>query len=115
MLKDQLASFLTLHHVFGLGRASLISLSEGFDGDFNRILNASRGDLRAAGLNQGQIEMGHARALLALDKKEQKTCAQTIVTRQLSVRAAENLVKQYLQKDETKILSNKQADPDIVR
>jgi len=66
-------------------------------------------------LNQGQIEMGHARALLALDKKEQKTCAQTIVTRQLSVRAAENLVKQYLQKDETKILSNKQADPDIVR
>jgi DNA processing protein len=56
MLKDQLASFLTLHHVFGLGRASLISLSEGYDGDFNQILNASRGDLRAAGLNRGQID-----------------------------------------------------------
>jgi DNA processing protein len=56
MQKDQLASFLTLHHIFGLGRVSLIKLSEKFEDDFNHILNASRSDLRAAGLKQGQID-----------------------------------------------------------
>ena len=66
-------------------------------------------------LNQGQIEMGHARALLALGKKEQKICAQTIVKRQLSVRAAEKLVKQAQQNDEKKSQSCKQIDPDIAR
>ena len=66
-------------------------------------------------LNQGKIEMGHARALLALDKKEQKICAQTIVKRQLSVRAAEKLVKQCLQKNEKSIQLGNQADPDITR
>ena len=66
-------------------------------------------------LNQGQIEMGHARALLALGKKEQKICAQTIVKRQLSVRAAEKLVKQAQQNDEKKSQSSKQVDPDIAR
>ena len=66
-------------------------------------------------LNQGQIEMDHARALLALGKKEQKICAQTIVKRQLSVRAAEKLVKQAQQNDEKKSQSSKQVDPDIAR
>ena len=66
-------------------------------------------------LNQGQIEMGHARALLALGEKEQKVCAQTIVKRQLSVRAAEKLVKQAQQNDEKKSQSSKQVDPDIAR
>jgi DNA processing protein len=56
MQKDQLASFLSLHHVFGLGRVSLIQLSDKFDDDFNRVLNASRSDLRAAGLKQEHIE-----------------------------------------------------------
>ena len=56
MQKDQLASFLTLHHIFGLGRVSLIKLSEMFESDFNQVLNASRGDLQAAGLNQEPIE-----------------------------------------------------------
>ena len=55
MQKDQLASFLTLHHIFGLGRVSLIKLSEMFDGDFNHILNSSRGELEATGLKQAQI------------------------------------------------------------
>ena len=66
-------------------------------------------------LNQGKIEMGHARALLALDKNEQKLCAQTIVKRQLSVRAAEKLVKQFSEKNEKSIQSDNRADPDITR
>jgi len=56
MQKEQLTSFLTLHHIFGLGRVSLIKLSQKFDGDFNRVLNSSHKDLLSAGLKQGQIE-----------------------------------------------------------
>jgi DNA processing protein len=56
MLKDQLASFLTLNHIFGLGRVSLIKLRDRFGGDFNQILNASRRDLQAAGLKQRKID-----------------------------------------------------------
>ena len=41
-------------------------------------------------LNHGELEMGHARALLALDASQQPKCAQTIVQRQLSVRASFN-------------------------
>ena len=47
-------------------------------------------------LNQGDLEMGHARALLALEVGLQAKCAQAIAQRQLSVRAAEALVKDFL-------------------
>jgi ParB family chromosome partitioning protein len=67
-------------------------------------------------LNQSELEMGHARALLALKNKQQLKCAQAIVQRQLSVRAAEELVKQTL-KNDGKNRANKaiQQDPDISR
>ena len=66
-------------------------------------------------LNHGQIEMGHARALLSLNTKEQIKSAQIIVSRQLSVRAAEALVKRVQQKDIKRARSSKHPDPDIVR
>jgi ParB family chromosome partitioning protein len=40
----------------------------------------------------GDLDMGHARALLALDGAQQVLCATEIVARQLSVREAERLV-----------------------
>jgi ParB family transcriptional regulator, chromosome partitioning protein len=40
----------------------------------------------------GDLDMGHARALLSLDSAQQVMCAQEIVARQLSVREAERLV-----------------------
>jgi len=66
-------------------------------------------------LNQGQLEMGHARALLALNATEQLTNAQRIVRRQLSVRAAEALVKQTQQNDAKPTRPINHPDPDIVR
>jgi len=45
-------------------------------------------------LLQGALDMGHARALLALDAAQQVGAAQHIAQRQLSVRAAEQLVRQ---------------------
>lgn len=44
-------------------------------------------------LMAGDIDMGHARALLALEKAEQITAANQIAARKLSVREAESLVK----------------------
>lgn len=44
-------------------------------------------------LMAGDIDMGHARAVLALDKASQITAANQIATRKMSVREAESLVK----------------------
>jgi ParB family chromosome partitioning protein len=44
-------------------------------------------------LMAGDIDMGHARALLALDRATQITAASQIATKKLSVREAESLVK----------------------
>ncbi|SCZ86744.1 putative chromosome-partitioning protein ParB [Nitrosomonas mobilis] len=43
---------------------------------------------------QGKIDMGHGRALLALDKKKQVEVAQLIVKKQLSVRETERFIQQ---------------------
>lgn len=45
----------------------------------------------------GQLEMGHARALLALPAQQQVSVAQQVATRQLSVRETERLVKALLE------------------
>ncbi|MBW7924529.1 MAG: ParB/RepB/Spo0J family partition protein [Burkholderiaceae bacterium] len=44
----------------------------------------------------GDLDMGHARALLALDKAEQILLAQRVVDRRLSVRETEQLVQRVL-------------------
>ncbi len=69
-------------------------------------------------LNQGELEMGHARALLALAEQQQSKCAQAIIQRQLSVRGAEALVKQLLDgdsKSKKKSSATSSQDPDITR
>ena len=51
-------------------------------------------------LMAGDIDMGHARALLTLDKAEQITTANQITARKLSVREAESLVKKVAEADD---------------
>ena len=48
-------------------------------------------------LEQGRMDMGHARALLALSAKSQSEAAQQVVQRGLSVRETENLVRRLLE------------------
>lgn len=45
-------------------------------------------------LESGEIDMGHARALLALDMDSQLSVAEIVVKQSLSVRATENLVRE---------------------
>lgn len=59
-----------------------------------------------------QIEMGHARALLALPKEQQYSIAKLIVNKQLSVRQAESLIKQENQPQSQKKQEEK-VDSDI--
>jgi ParB family chromosome partitioning protein len=56
-----------------------------------RLLNLT--DQVQAMLMAGDLEMGHARALLALERAAQVTAAHQIAAKKLSVREAESLVK----------------------
>lgn len=47
-------------------------------------------------LEQGQLEMGHARALLTLNEERQSHAANVIITRKLSVRETEELVRKMM-------------------
>lgn len=48
-------------------------------------------------LRAGDIDMGHARALLALERAQQITTANEIISKKLSVRQAESLVRKVLE------------------
>ncbi|MDF2179716.1 ParB/RepB/Spo0J family partition protein [Aliiglaciecola sp. CAU 1673] len=64
-------------------------------------------------LEYGDIEMGHARALLALEGDSQNEAARTVVAKGMTVRDTEKLVKKYLEPTPAK--SPVKLDPDIKR
>lgn len=75
--------------------AEAVGKSRAAVSNFLRLLSLQK-DVQKM-LEHGDIEMGHARALLSLPESEQKEAAQQVVTRGLSVRQAENLVRNQLQ------------------
>jgi ParB family chromosome partitioning protein len=64
-------------------------------------------------LERGQLEMGHARTLITLPESTQLEAAQVIVSRGLSVRETENMVR-HLQEPQSANKTPKYLDPDIV-
>ncbi len=64
-------------------------------------------------LEHGDIEMGHARALLALDGEAQSDAAKTVVSKDMTVRDTENLVRKVLEPPVPK--PEKAPDPNIER
>ncbi|WP_028451611.1 ParB/RepB/Spo0J family partition protein [Chitinilyticum aquatile] len=64
-------------------------------------------------LMDGQLDMGHARALLPLDTLPQLEAARTVVLKGLSVRETEALVKRLQEAPQQK--QEKKPDPDVVR
>ncbi len=62
-----------------------------------------------------KLDMGHARALLPLTLAQQSEVASKIVKQGLSVRATENLVKQYLAGYKKNNPKNSPKDPNISR
>lgn len=79
--------------------------------------------LRLLGLNEdikrmlgnGDLEMGHARALLALSGEQQSEVARSVVGKGLSVRETERLVKRTLEGPSAGAVKEKRLDPDIHR
>lgn len=62
-------------------------------------------------VEHGDIEMGHARALLALDGEQQSEAANVVSGKGLTVRDTEKLVKKLLEPEKPKL--EKQIDPDV--
>ncbi len=63
-------------------------------------------------LEHGDLEMGHARALLALAAEEQSAAAGQVVAKGLSVRQTESLVRKLLQ-DKEAVAEKTEPDADI--
>ncbi|MEW5973081.1 MAG: ParB/RepB/Spo0J family partition protein [Pseudomonadota bacterium] len=61
----------------------------------------------------GQLDMGHARALLPLPRAQQEEVAEKIAAQQMTVRDVESLVARLLQTPQTKTPAPKAADPNI--
>jgi ParB family chromosome partitioning protein len=79
--------------------------------------------LRLLGLNEdvkrmlenGDLEMGHARAILALSGEQQSEIARNVAGKGLSVRETERLVKRTLEGAKEGAAKEKKVDPDISR
>lgn len=64
-------------------------------------------------LERGDLDMGHARALLALSGVKQRRAAQEVVDRDLTVRDTEALVKRLVQGEPKKAVAT--TSPDVAR
>jgi ParB family chromosome partitioning protein len=70
------------------------------------------GDVREM-LETGKMDMGHARALLALDNKQMSVAAHQVVDKGLSVRETENLVRRLLEGAPARTRAPARVDPDV--
>ncbi|MBC8519436.1 MAG: ParB/RepB/Spo0J family partition protein [Gammaproteobacteria bacterium] len=70
-------------------------------------LNAEVGQL----LEKGKLEMGHARALLALEGEQQSEAAKQVILLGLSVREAEKLVRKMLNPPKRRVVE--EVDPNV--
>jgi len=82
--------------------------------NFLRLLTLNK-DVQKA-LEEGQLEMGHARALLGLKGEFQNQVAQIVIEKGLSVRETEKLVNHWQEgKENNRPLINKSPDANIER
>lgn len=66
-------------------------------------------------LERGDIEMGHAKALLGLQAEHQSDAAKTVAGKGLSVRQTESLVRRLLEQPQPRKTDTNRPDPDINR
>ncbi|RUR26997.1 ParB/RepB/Spo0J family partition protein [Legionella qingyii] len=91
---DQARAMHRLTHEFSLTHqqvADLLCKSRAAVSNFLRLLALSAGVKKL--LEHGDLDMGHARALLMLEEEQQNQVAQLIIAKNLSVRETEKLVE----------------------
>ena len=64
-------------------------------------------------VERGELEMGHARALLTLEHEQQSQAAREVIEKQLSVRETEKLVRRIQSTPEEKRETRSELSPDI--
>ena len=93
--------------------ASMISSSRSNVANLLRLLNLPHGVQTM--LEAGELEMGHARALLPLAETMQLSTAEDVLRSKLSVRQTEALVKRLLSQDSPAVAGRVTKDPDVGR
>jgi len=112
---EEAASLLRLQQEFELTQqevATAVGKSRSTVANMLRLMTL-QDDVRRL-LEHGDLEMGHARALLALSNGEQSQGAKTVVARGLSVRQTEALVRSLLETKDKPVVEKK-INPDIRR
>lgn len=66
-------------------------------------------------VENGDMEMGHARALLALEGEHQSSAARTVAGKGLTVRETERLVKRLLAEKSGEPKKKAHTDPDVIK
>ena len=94
---EQAAALQRFHDEFGMSHSQIADVVGKARTTVSNLLrlNQLHDDVKQA-LNEGQLDMGHARALLALSPKQQPVIAKKIIQGQLTVRQTEALVKDIL-------------------
>ena len=112
---EEAASLQRLQQEFDLTQqevASAVGKSRSTVANLLRLMTL-REDVRRM-VEHGDLEMGHARALLGLEGDHQSHAARSVVGKGLSVRQTEALVRNLLaQQQQDQVVPNKQIDPNI--
>ena len=112
---EEAQGYRTLADEFGLTHQELadtVGRSRSSVSNTLRLLELGR-DVRAL-VEQGELDMGHARALLALSGAEQSAVAAEVVRRGLSARETEKLVRSKA-KGQAAATGPRARDPDVIR
>ena len=112
---EEAAALHRLREEFGLTQqetADAVGKSREAVANLLRLLNLQPAVRRM--LNDGVLEMGHARALLSLPSVDQAAAARQVVTKKLTVRQTEALVRRLLTEDAPKHSPAPAADVDTL-
>ena len=112
---EEAAALHRLREEFGLTQqetADAVGKSREAVANLLRLLNLQPAVRRM--LNDGVLEMGHARALLSLPSADQAAAARQVVTKKLTVRQTEALVRRLLTEDATKRPAAPASDVDTL-
>ncbi len=113
---EEAAAFLRLIEEFDLTHqqvADSVGRSRATVSNFLRLLDLAE-EVKDQ-INRGLLDMGHARALLALIRHDQIEIAKVVVNRGLSVRETEALVKKTLASQNKAAAKPAAVDPDVRR
>ena len=111
---DQARGLFRLQREFNLSQEDLASSVGKSRSTVTNLLRLLRLTLEVQTfLEEGKIEMGHARSLLTLDESEQISIAEQVIAESLSVRQCEALAAGLTSKTKTQNKPQKNKDPNI--